>query len=89
MENQFGQMKLVKMLHCFARTEAVFRVVTTVASGNVCAVVCPCVLCVLPKPELHCLCSAVSGSAGLLTEFLPQHAQGFNGVVAGGGMITL
>lgn len=38
---------------------------------------------------LHCLCSTVSGSAGPLTEFLPQHAESFNSVVAGGGMITL
>lgn len=76
------------------------HVVRTIAQGvkkllgsnkscKVCAVVCPCVLCVLPRPELHCLCSAVSGSAGLLTEFLPQHAESFNGVVARGGMITL
>lgn len=48
-----------------------------------------CAVGVLPRPRLHCLCSAVSRSAGLLTEFLPQHAESFNSVVAGGGMITL
>lgn len=70
-------------------TGAAFWTETKVARGKVCAVVCPCALCVLPRPLLHCLCSAVSGSAGLLTEFFPQHAESFNGVVAGGGMITL
>lgn len=34
-------------------------------------------------------CSAESGSAGPLTEFLPQHAESFNSVVAEGRMITL
>lgn len=46
-------------------------------------------LSVLPRPQLHCLCCAVSGWAGLSTEFFPQHAERFNGVVAAGGMITL
>jgi len=46
-------------------------------------------VCHVCWPKLHCLCSTVSGPAGPLTEFLPQHAESFNSVVAGGGMITL
>lgn len=65
------------------------KLVTTVAWGKVCKCVPMCSLCVLQRPELYCLCSAVSGSTGLFTEFLPQHAESFTSVVAGRGMITL
>lgn len=46
-------------------------------------------LYVLPRPQPHCLRSAVSGSAGPSAGSFPQRAGLFNGVVAAGGMITL